>query len=217
MSNISSRLRIAPRLDAEIATLEKQASDCEFELYDVKRLWGRHVLVHERLVEITGRIVALKQKREAMEVAGLKPKMTKDEAVDIAQNAENMTLEQLLASYSVFNAITENTPQWLGEPGEIVAAPNHEGKSRGFQMALHAAIGIATESGEFLDNFKKDLYGKNRPMRPDNAKEELGDLFYYMILAIRGLQAMGYKIEFRDIIKDNVVKLANRYIEQFEV
>lgn len=143
--------------------------------------------------------------------------MTKDEAMDIAQNADNMGMEDLLIAYFDFNAITENTPQWLGEPGEIIAAPNYEGKSRGYQMVLHAAIGLVTESGEFLDNFKKDLYGKNRPMRPDNAKEELGDQFYYMALAIRGLNAMGYHIAFKDIIKDNVVKLANRYIEKFEV
>lgn len=216
---MSSRLLTArsEQIDTQLAALEKEAADCEDSLYHVKRLWGSHTLVHDKLVEITGRIVALKQKREAMEITGVKPKMTKDEAVDIAQNAENMTLEQLLASYTVFNAITENTPDWMGQPGEIIALPNHEGKSHGFQMTFHAAVGIVTEAGEFLDNFKKELYGKNRPMRPDNAREELGDLFYYMTLAIRGLNAMGYKIEFRDIIKDNVVKLANRYIEQFEV
>jgi NTP pyrophosphatase (non-canonical NTP hydrolase) len=145
--------------------------------------------------------------------------MTKDEAVDIAQGADGMTLEHLLTAYFSFNAITENTPPWLGNEDMVFLSGDKEfsGKSQGFQMALHAAMGLVTEAGEFLDNFKKDLYGKNRPMRPDNAREELGDLLYYMALAIRGLQSMGYNINFRDIIKDNVVKLANRYIDKFEV
>lgn len=142
--------------------------------------------------------------------------MTKDEAVDIAYTVKDMTLEQLLTAYGQFHSIVENTPEWFS-PCSWISTKNppplcdRAGKSHDWQRALHGSIGLCTESAELLDAFKKELYGKNRPLRPDNIREECGDVFFYLFLV---MSAMG--IDLRTIIQDNVVKLANRYIERFD-
>jgi NTP pyrophosphatase (non-canonical NTP hydrolase) len=125
--------------------------------------------------------------------------MTKDEAVDIAYTAKDMPLEQLLTSYKRFHSIVENTHNYM--PGMAYT----------WQRALHGSIGLCTESAELLDAFKKELYGKNRPVRPDNIREECGDVFFYLFLV---MDACG--LDLRAILADNVVKLANRYIERFD-
>ncbi len=127
--------------------------------------------------------------------------MHKDQAVDIAYNAENMTLEELLKAYAEFHDIVENTPAHM----DIAVTAYHQ------QRALHGAIGLCTESAEILDAFKKQLYGKNKPLRPDNIREECGDVFFYLHLVMKA-----FGISLHDIIKDNVVKLANRYIDKLE-
>ena len=146
--------------------------------------------------------------------------MKKDEAVDIAYNAKNMSLEQLLEAYGKFHSIVENTPNWFADWSDFadvqasIISPDTsiKGKPMQWQRALHGAIGLVTESAEIIDAFKKELYGKNKPLRPDNIKEECGDVFFYLFLV---MSAMG--IDLRTIIQDNVVKLANRYIERFDV
>lgn len=147
--------------------------------------------------------------------------MHKDEAMDIAHNADNMSLEDLLAAYGKFNKIVTNTPIAVVSldpeqdalvttatefaDGDIVYPPN-------FTEGLHAAIGLSTEAAEILDAYKKDMFGKRKPLRPDNIREECGDILFYLTVLLRA-----YNIDLRDIIKDNVVKLANRYIEKLEV
>lgn len=145
--------------------------------------------------------------------------MTKDEAVDIAYTAKDMPLEQLLTAYGRFHAIVENTPDWMmgqvdGAGDYIAGCPGS--KTHEWQRALHGSIGLVTESGELLDAFKKELYGKNKPIRPDNIKEECGDVFFYLFLVMRALSDMGHAIDLRTILADNVVKLANRYIDRFD-
>ena len=141
--------------------------------------------------------------------------MTKDDAVNIAYDASTMTLEQLLAAYGRFHSIVENTPNWMPNTSNTahgaVAVAHSDGKPHDWQRALHGSIGLCTESAELLDAFKKELYGKNRPIRPDNIKEECGDVFFYLFLV---MSAMG--IDLRAILQDNVIKLANRYIERFD-
>ena len=138
--------------------------------------------------------------------------MRKDEAVDIAYNAENMSLEELLVAYKKFHNMIENTPDWMMGGNSLQRDVEFTGKSHNWQRALHGAIGLCTESTEVLDAFKKELYGKHRPLRPDNIREECGDVFFYLFLV---MDAMG--IDLRAILKDNIVKLANRYIDKFEV
>ena len=74
---------------------------------------------------------------------------------------------------------------------------------------LHAAIGLATESGEFLDMLKKYIfYGK--PLDLVNAREEIGDTMWYTALAIDVL-----KTTMEDIMTVNIKKLKSRYPDKF--
>lgn len=135
--------------------------------------------------------------------------MTKDEAVDIAHTAGGQTLDELIKNYDAFHKMVEVTPQshYIAESQEPQYEVNHN-----VVRGLHGAIGLATESAEILDAYKKFMFGKRRPIRPDNIKEECGDVFFYLHLVMDA-----YGITLRDVIADNVVKLANRYIEKFEV
>jgi len=74
---------------------------------------------------------------------------------------------------------------------------------------LHAAMGLCTESGEFMDMMKKHiLYGKL--LDDVNLKEELGDLEWYVALAIDEL-----KTSFGIIFETNIAKLRARYPNKF--
>lgn len=74
---------------------------------------------------------------------------------------------------------------------------------------LHAALGICSESGEFSDSLKKSLF-YGRQLDVVNAKEELGDLLWYIALAIDELGS-----SFEEIMELNINKLKKRYPEQF--
>lgn len=75
---------------------------------------------------------------------------------------------------------------------------------------LHGAIGLCTESGEFLDALKKYLfYGK--PLDPVNLKEECGDLFWYLAILA---DEMG-EANFTNMLQTNIAKLRARYPEKF--
>lgn len=75
---------------------------------------------------------------------------------------------------------------------------------------LHGAMGLATESGEFLDVLKKHIfYGK--PMDITNMKEECGDLFWYLAILA---DTMG-EHNFTKIMQTNIAKLRQRYPEKF--
>ena len=74
---------------------------------------------------------------------------------------------------------------------------------------LHAAFGMATESGEFIDQLKKSLfYGKE--LDTVNLKEELGDLLWYVAVACKALNTT---IE-QEMVR-NIHKLKVRYPEKF--
>ncbi len=74
---------------------------------------------------------------------------------------------------------------------------------------LHAAIGLATESGEILDVFKKSIfYGKDIDVT--NLKEEIGDIFWYVSRMCEVLD-----ISFEEVMRTNIAKLKARYGEKF--
>lgn len=74
---------------------------------------------------------------------------------------------------------------------------------------LHAAIGLATESGEFLDALKKHIfYGK--PLDKVNAIEEQGDSLWYIGLALDELATT-----MNDVLTQNINKLKLRYPNKF--
>ena len=70
---------------------------------------------------------------------------------------------------------------------------------------LHAAIGIAGESGELLDAVRK-LFFEGQPLDRENVIEELGDLCFYLEAAC---QAIGVTRE--EIEEINTAKLSKRY------
>jgi len=74
---------------------------------------------------------------------------------------------------------------------------------------LHAAMGLATESGEFIDMLKKHIfYGKTLDLI--NLKEEIGDSQWYAGVAIDVL-----KTTLNEVLTVNIMKLRERYPEKF--
>ena len=77
------------------------------------------------------------------------------------------------------------------------------------ERLIHAAFGMQTESAEFSDALKKSLfYGK--PLDTTNLKEELGDLLWYIALAMDELDT-NFETETNRVIS----KLKLRYPDKF--
>lgn len=77
------------------------------------------------------------------------------------------------------------------------------------QRLLHAGIGLATESGEFLDALKKHVfYGKE--LDTVNLGEEMGDIFWYCAIIADELG-----LDFAKVMDTNIAKLKARYGEKF--
>jgi len=73
------------------------------------------------------------------------------------------------------------------------------------EQLLHATLGIQTEAGEFADILKRNMfYGTVYDRR--HAVEELGDLLWYVSLA---LTSLGITME--KCMKENTKKLKKRY------
>jgi NTP pyrophosphatase (non-canonical NTP hydrolase) len=101
----------------------------------------------------------------------------------------------------VENAITTESPISL----EMMNRLNNQDTLR----LLHAAMGLASESGEFIDMLKKHIfYGK--PLDLVNLKEETGDSLWYCALAIDVLQTT-----MNEVMTVNIDKLKARYPEKF--
>jgi NTP pyrophosphatase (non-canonical NTP hydrolase) len=81
----------------------------------------------------------------------------------------------------------------------------------GTDRLLHAALGLQTESAEFSDQLKKHVfYGK--PLDKINLKEELGDLLWYIAIAMDVLDTTFSQEQTRV-----VNKLKARYPEKFSL
>lgn len=74
---------------------------------------------------------------------------------------------------------------------------------------LHAALGMSGEAGEFLDAIKK-VFIYNKPLDVEHAKEEIGDILWYIALACRTLG-----VTFEELMQGNIEKLAKRYPEKY--
>lgn len=89
------------------------------------------------------------------------------------------------------------------------ASMNERLTNNGTKRLMHAAFGLSTEAGEFLDAMKKHVfYGKD--LDRVNLREELGDLFWYIAIACDELN-----VEFEPIMQRNIEKLKARYGEKF--
>ena len=79
---------------------------------------------------------------------------------------------------------------------------------------LTAALGLGSESGEFVEIVKK-MFLQGKPPTEDNIfhmKRELGDIMWYWVTACASLGLDPY-----EVISENQEKLAARYGEKFEV
>lgn len=74
---------------------------------------------------------------------------------------------------------------------------------------LHAAMGMATESGEFMDALKKS-YFYNRVLDRTNLLEEIGDILWYIAIALDVLDS-DFDTEMGRVIR----KLRVRFPEKF--
>lgn len=74
---------------------------------------------------------------------------------------------------------------------------------------LHAAMGLVTEAGEFMDMLKKHIFA-GKPLDKVNAVEELGDSQWYSALAIDVLRTT-----LSEVMTININKLKLRYPEKF--
>lgn len=75
-------------------------------------------------------------------------------------------------------------------------------------LLLTACLGLAAESGEFIEVPKKIIF-QGKPLDADNVfhmKRELGDVMWYWINACRALN-----LDPNDVIDENVRKLESRY------
>ena len=79
---------------------------------------------------------------------------------------------------------------------------------------LTAALGLGSETGEFVEIVKK-MYLQGKPPSEDNIfhmKRELGDIMWYWVTACASLNLDPY-----EVISENQEKLAARYGKKFEV
>lgn len=74
---------------------------------------------------------------------------------------------------------------------------------------LHAAMGLCTEAGEFMDAIKKVIYyGKELDLV--NLFEELGDSFWYAAIALDEID-----LPMEECFARNIAKLKKRYADKF--
>ena len=79
---------------------------------------------------------------------------------------------------------------------------------------LTAALGLGSETGEFVEIVKK-MFLQGKPPSEDNIfhmKRELGDIMWYWVTACAALKLDPY-----EVISENQKKLEARYGEQFAV
>jgi NTP pyrophosphatase (non-canonical NTP hydrolase) len=74
---------------------------------------------------------------------------------------------------------------------------------------MHAAMGMVTESAEFIDALKKNFY-YNKTLDTVNLKEEIGDVLWYVAIAC---DALG--VSLNQVMERNIEKLAARYPEKY--
>lgn len=101
-------------------------------------------------------------------------------------------------------SVIPGTPTQKGEDGNptyLISKMNME--------LLHAMMGCVTEAGEFTDQMKRHMiYGA--PLDLTNLKEELGDVLWYVALAMRTLDT-----DFDTEFARNIKKLLVRYPGKF--
>jgi len=91
----------------------------------------------------------------------------------------------------------------FGENGEHMHGPNVN-----VPLLLTGAMGLSSETGEFMEIVKKMLF-QGKPLSDEtlfHLKRELGDVIWYWINACRALD-----LDPNEVIAENVKKLESRY------
>lgn len=99
-------------------------------------------------------------------------------------------IDRLDANYEVFDGVIKHGPD--------VNLP----------LLITACMGLAAESGEFIEIPKKIIF-QGKALTDENVfhmKRELGDIMWYWVNACRAL-----KLDPNDVIAENVKKLESRY------
>ena len=81
-------------------------------------------------------------------------------------------------------------------------------KGANIERLTTSGVGLAAESGEFLEIVKKMVF-QGKPWNSDNREHliiELGDVMWYVAQA-----CMALEIDLDDVIKGNIKKLEKRY------
>lgn len=77
-------------------------------------------------------------------------------------------------------------------------------------LASNLLLGLAGETGEVVDLFKKHLYHGHGLYKPDLI-EEMGDVMFYLVNI-----ATLYDVDMEQVMKANYNKLLERYPEGFD-
>lgn len=115
----------------------------------------------------------------------------------IRPGARNNDVIAMFANYLHFVKMVENTPVGLVN------------RSHEWVRGFHGAIGISGEAGEIEQLFKKDMFGKNKPINRTDIVNECGDMLWYFVLVLDA-----FTITFEELIEWNTAKLAQRYAEK---
>ena len=104
------------------------------------------------------------------------------------------------------DAVTSDSSKDFVSLADRLGVLDREGAS--IERLTTAGVGLAAESGEFLEIVKKMVF-QGKPWNADNREHliiELGDVMWYVAQA-----CMALDISFDDVIRGNVRKLEKRY------
>ena len=109
--------------------------------------------------------------------------------------------------YSHFvDAVTSDSSKDFVSLADRLGELDREGAN--IERLTTAGVGLAAESGEFLEIVKKMVF-QGKPWNDDNREHliiELGDVMWYVAQA-----CMALDVPFDDVIRGNVKKLEKRY------
>ena len=101
-----------------------------------------------------------------------------------------------------------NTLDRLDANYELIDGEMKHGPNVNVPLLLTACLGLAAESGEFIEIPKK-IFFQGKALTDENVfhmKRELGDVMWYWINACRALN-----LDPNDVINENIKKLESRY------
>lgn len=92
---------------------------------------------------------------------------------------------------------------------ELYEAPRENVSMSGKEDLLHAILGITSEAGELTEAMAKGLV-LNTPIDSVNIVEELGDVLWYVAMALRSVNS-----SFEEAMEKNITKLKIRFPKKF--